>query len=410
LGSRGAFEGIKVVEYATMVSGPYCGKLFADMGADVVKVEEPPSGDPARRRGPFPGDQPHPERSGLFAYLNTSKRGVALDLDRPRGLEAFRRLVAWADVLIDNHPPGRLESLGLGWDDLRRQNPNLIFASLTPYGRSGPRAHVKGGELTSFHAGGLGNLLPTRSEDISRPPIKAGGYPTGYTTGLTAATAIAGALYARKANGDGGRFIDVSEQEAVLALVRTNVASTIYHRTTWSRVPERPPALGRLECSDGYVVALLIEDRHWRGFVELMGNPEWAAGPEWGTLYYRAGHLMEIADRIADWAIQQKKEDVHHRGAAKGFAIGSVYDAEEVMNYRQYHARDYFVEVDHPEAGKARYAGWPYKMPASPPAVQRPAPLLGQHNREVLQGALGFSPEDFAALCQEKAVWEARDQ
>ena len=383
--TKGAFDGVRIVEYATMVSGPYCGKLFADMGADVIKVEEPPAGDPARRRGPFPGDEPHPERSGLFLYLNTSKRGVALDLERPDGREAFRRLVSWADVLIDNHAPDRLESLGLGWEELRRQNPNLILASMTPYGRTGPRANAKGGELTSFHAGGLGNLLPTRSEDISRPPIKAGGYPTGYSTGLTAALAVAGALYGRKANGDGGRLIDVSEQEAIMALVRSNLASTIYHRSPWSRVPDRPPALGRLECKDGYVVALLIEDWHWRAFVELMGNPEWASGPEWGALFYRAGHLMEIADRIGEWAIQQSKEDVHHRGAAKGFAIGSVYSAEEVMNYRQHVARDFFAKVDHPETGPLRYAGWPYKMPASPPAVRRPAPLLGQHNREVLE-------------------------
>jgi len=408
--SPGTFAGVRIVEYATMVSGPYCGKLFADMGADVIKVEEPPSGDPARQRGPFPGDEPHPERSGLFLYLNTSKRGIGLGLDLPAGREAFARLVASADVLIDNHPPERLESLGLGWEELRRHNPRLILASLTPYGRSGPRAQTKGGELTSFHAGGLGNLLPTRSEDISRPPIKAGGYPTGYTTGLTAALAVAGALYGRKANGDGGRLIEVSEQEAVLALIRTNVASTIYHQTAWSRVPERPPALGRLECEDGYVVALLIEERHWLAFVDLMGNPQWASGPEWASLYYRAGHLMEIADRIAEWAAKQRKEDVHHRGAAKGFAIGSVYNAEEVMNYRQYLARDYFVEAEHPHAGKLRYAGWPYKMPASPPAVQRPAPLLGEHNREVLEDLLGFSSNEFDDLCRSGAVWKADER
>jgi crotonobetainyl-CoA:carnitine CoA-transferase CaiB-like acyl-CoA transferase len=406
----GAFEGVKIVEYATMVSGPYCGKLFADMGADVVKIEEPPLGDSARQRGPFPGDVPHPEKSALFLYLNTNKRSIALDVNKPDGRGTFRRLIRWADVLIDNHVPGGLESLGFGWDELQKENAGLIFASMTPYGRTGPRAKVKGGELTSFHAGGLGNLLPTRSENLERAPVKAGGYPTGYTTGLTAATAIAGALYGKRANGDGGRFIDVSEQEAILGLVRTNVASAIYDHTTWSRVPDRPPALGRLQCSDGYVVALLMENHHWRGLVELMGNPEWASGPEWDTMYYRAGHLMEIAPQIAEWAIQQKKEYVHHEGAAKGFAIGSVYSAEEVMNWRQHAARNYFVEVEHPEAGKARYAGWPYKMPASPPKVRRPAPLLGQHSREVLQDVLGLSSQEVARLCREKVVWETREQ
>ncbi len=410
LAGRGAFEGVRIVEYATMVSGPYCGKMFADLGADVIKVEEPPVGDPARQRGPFPGDKPHPEKSALFLYLNTSKRSVALDLEQTGGHEAFRRLIKWADVLIDNHPTGHLESLGLGWEELQKDNAGLIFASLTPFGRTGPRAKAKGTELTAFHGGGLGNLLPTRSENIEREPVKAGGYPTGYTTGLTAAAAVAGALYGKRANGDKGRFIDVSEQESILGLVRTNVAPNIYDQTTWSRVPDRPPALGRLECSDGYVVCLLMENHHWRGFVELMGNPEWASGPEWNTMYYRAGHLLEIAPQIADWAIQQKKEDVHHQGAAKGFAIGSVYSAEEVMNWRQHAARNYFVEVEHPEVGKARYAGWPYDMPASPPRVQRPAPLLGQHSREVLHDVLGMSSQEAARLCREKAVWEAHEQ
>jgi crotonobetainyl-CoA:carnitine CoA-transferase CaiB-like acyl-CoA transferase len=406
---RQAFSGVRIVEYATMVSGPYCGKLFADMGADVIKVEEPPHGDPARERGPFPGDEPHPERSGLFLYVNTSKRGIALDLEPPAGRETFRRLLSWADVLIDNHSPDRLESLGFGWDELRRQNTGLILASLTPYGRTGPRARQRGSELTSYHAGGLGNLLPTRSEDISRAPIKAGGYPTGYHTGLTAAVAVAAALYGRRAD-RAGRLVDVSEQEVILALVRAAVASTIYDHATWSRVPDRPPAQGRLRCRDGYVVALLIEDRHWRAFVDLMGNPEWASGPEWGTLVYRSGHLMEIADRIAEWAAQQSKEDLHHRGAAKGFAIGPVYSAEEVMNYRQYLAREYFVEVDHPQAGRFRYAGWPYKMLTSPPAVARPAPLLGQHNREVLEDTLGCSPDEFTSLCRTGAVWNVSEQ
>jgi CoA:oxalate CoA-transferase len=406
---RQAFAGVRIVEYATMVSGPYCGKLFADMGADVVKVEEPPAGDPARRRGPFPGDQPHPERSGLFLYLNTSKRSVTLDVGRPSGCEALRRLVGWADVLIDSHGADSLESLGLGWDELRRHNPGLILASITPYGRTGPRSQQKGGELTSFHAGGLGNLLPTRSEDISRAPIKAGGYPTGYNAGLAAAVAVAAALTGRKANGV-GRLVDVSEQEAILALVRSNVASTLYHHAAWSRVPERPPALGRMKCRDGYVVALVIEEHHWRAFVDLMGNPEWASGEEWNSLAYRVGHLMEIAARIDEWAAQQSKEDLHHRGAAMGFAIGSVYSAEEVMKYRQHLARRYFVEVDHPQAGRFRYAGWPYKMSASPPAVQRPAPLLGQHNQEVFEGLLGYSADEYVALCQTGAVWKAGER
>ena len=395
--AKGAFDGVRVVEYATMVSGPYCSKLLADMGADVIKVEEPPCGDPARRRGPFPGGEAHPERSGIFLYLNTSKRGITLDPAQPTGRDALERLIRWADVLVDNHRRERLESLGLGWEAVREINPGLIVTSITPYGRTGPRSGRRGSELTSYHAGGLGNLLPTRSMDVNRAPVKAGGYPVGYHAGLTAALATAAALVGRKATGR-GRLIDVSEQEAVLALVRTGLAATLYHRTAWSRVPERPPSMGRMPCKDGYVIVGAFEDHHWRGLVELMGNPEWASDPAWDSRKYRTHHLMEIASRLDEWMKQQGKDDIHHRGAAKGFAIGPVNTAEDVMKYRQYEDRGYFVEVDHPEGGRFRYAGWPYRMSVTPPRVQWPAPLLGQHNEEVYCGSLGYSREELDRL------------
>ena len=175
-------------------------------------------------------------------------------------------------------------------------------------------------------------------------------------------------------------------------------------------MPDRPPALGRLECKDGYVVALLIEDWHWRAFVELMGNPEWASGPEWGALFYRAGHLMEIAGRIGEWAIQQSKEDVHHRGAAKGFAIGSVYSAEEVMNYRQYLARDFFAEVNHPQTGPLRCAGLALQdagitaCGATPRAVARSAQSGCAGGRARLFGRRN------SGLCRSGAVWKGAEE
>jgi hypothetical protein len=179
--ARSAFDGVRVLEYATMVSGPYCSKLLADMGADVIKVEEPPQGDPARKRGPFPEDRPHPERSGLFMYLNTSKRGITLDPDEDAGRDALERLVRWADILVDNRP-GRLQSLGLGWDAVQSMNPSLILTSITPYGLTGPRSGHKGSELTSYHAGGHGrqrtHLLPRRRTRQS-PTHAVGGRQPG---------------------------------------------------------------------------------------------------------------------------------------------------------------------------------------------------------------------------------------
>ena len=381
---KSALAGVKVIEFATMVSGPYCGKLLADLGADVIKVESP-DGDPARFKGPFPKSGPHPDRSALFLYINTSKRGVTLDLKKPEDLQTFSRLLAWADVLLDNHAPELLENLGLGWENLHRLNPGLIYTSITPYGRTGPRAKDKGDELTIIHAGGLSNLLPARSVDIDRPPVRLGGYPVGYHGGIAAALASLALLLGRKKTGGEGHLIDISLQEVILNLVCPVLAGNRYHKTSWSRVPDRPPAMGRMETSDGYVILGAAEDHHFRSLRELMGKPPWAAGNEWDDMYYRIHHLMDIAPMMEDWMRMQKKDDIQHLAGERGIPIGPINTAEDVMNNAQYAARNYFVEVDHPEAGKYRYAGWPYKMSATPPRVSRPAPLLGQHNQEVWQ-------------------------
>ncbi len=398
----GALSGIKVVEFATMVSGPYCGKLLADMGADVIKVE-PPEGDSSRQCGPFPKSGPCPEHSALFLYNNTSKRGVTLNLDKTEGLDVFKQLLRWADVLIDNHSPQRLENLGLSWEVMCKLNPALVYTSITPYGRTGPRADVKGDELTIMHAAGLGNLLPTRSVDISHAPVKIGGYAVGYHGGVTAALATLAALLGRMKTGR-GRLIDISLQEVILTLIRTNVAGTRYHGTRWSRVPDRPPAMGRMKTSDGYIVVGAIEDHHFRALMELMGNPEWAAAAEWDSMAYRMHHLMDVAPMMDEWMLQQRKDDVHHKGAKKGIAMGPINSAKDLMENEQYAARGYFVEVEHPEAGKHRYAGWPYKMSATPAQVGRPAPLLGQHNQEIYCTDLGYSPEELERLQRLGAV------
>jgi len=393
---KSALNGIKVIELANMVSGPYCGKLLADMGAEVIKVE-PPEGDPSRQSGPFPESGAHTERSALFLYNNTSKRGITLNLDKVEGVTAFRKLLKWGDVLIDNNPAQRLESLGLDWGTMRQLNPMLVYTSITPYGRTGPRASNKGDELTIIHAGGLGNLLPTRSLDIDRAPVKMGGYPVGYHAGLTAAVATLAALLGREKTSR-GQIIDISLQEVILTLVRVNIASSRYHDTTWSRVPDRPPAMGRMKTSDGYIVVGAIEDHHFRAFTELMGNPEWAAAEEWGSMTYRRHHLMEIAPKMDEWMLTQRKDDIHHLGASKGIPMGPINTARDVMTSEQYAARGYFVTVDHPEAGSNRYAGWPYQMSATPPFVQRPAPLLGEHNQEIYCNEFGYSPQEFEQL------------
>ena len=370
----GPFAGFRIVELAEGVAGPYCGKLLADLGADVIKVE-PPAGDAARRaHGRDAAKLPDAEGSPLFLYCNTSKRGAVLDLDEEADRAALDRLLRTADALIvDREPPVEVP-------------PGLIVAAVTPYGLSGPRSGAPAGELTLTHGGGLVNQMPARSRDIDRAPVALGGHQAGYHAGLVTALAVAALLYDRchaNAVPVNAARVDVSIQDVMIGLVAPLLASARYHETTWSRVPDRPPAMGRLKTSDGYVILNAFDDHHFELFRELMGNPEWCQGDEWKDMAYRSHHLMDIAPQVDAWALKQKRDDLYHRAANLGIPVGPIHDAADVMTYRQYLARDYFVEVDHPRAGNRRYAGWPYRMEASPPRISRPAPLLGEHSEEV---------------------------
>jgi len=388
--SASALDGVRVVEFGEMIAGPYCGKMLGDLGADVIKIETP-AGDSARAYGPFPDGKAHAERSALFLYLNTSKRGVTLDLSSAADVESLKKLLQWADVFIDSHAPNVLAECGLDWEAVHALNPKLIYTSITPYGRTGPRADAPGDELTLVHASGLGNLLPTRSTDASRAPVKPGGNPMGYHGGLAAAVASVAALLSQNKS-EAGTLIDISLQEVMVAMCAPQIAGARYHGSTWSRVPDRPPAMGRVQTSDGYVILNALDDHHFAALRELMGNPDWCVSEKWNSMAYRANNLMTIAPQIDAWMLAQQKDDIHHKAAAKRIPIGPMYTAEDVMNYPQYEAREYFVDVNHPEAGTYRYAGWPYKLPASPPCIQRPAPRLGEHNEEVIQGPLLDTP------------------
>ena len=392
---KSALEGIKVVELAQMISGPYCGKLLADMGADVIKIESP-DGDPARRTGPFPNDESHPEKSGLFLYNNTSKRGIVLDLETQDGITAFKQLIQWTDILIDNISPTYLLEKNLGWDKLQELNPRLIYTAIHPYGLTGPRALSQGDELTLIHAGGLGFSLPGRQKDVSRAPVKLGGSQVGYWGATTAALAIMAAVLGQRETGH-GQLIDISLQEVMVAMMQINMTSTRYLHGNWigNRVLLSPPAMGRMTVKDGYVLLTAGDDHHFLALRELMGNPSWIAGKKWESRVFRADNLKKIGKYINEWMLTQEKRNIHHKAGKMGIPIAPINTVADVMKSRQFANRNYFVEVDHPKAGTFKYPGWPNIMSASQPRVSRPAPLLGEHTNEVLNDAsiMGVSPQ-----------------
>jgi CoA:oxalate CoA-transferase len=396
-----ALDGVKVIEYCQMISGPYCGKLLADLGAEVIKVEEPHIGDAARSRGPFPDDAPHPEKSGLFLYLNTNKLGITLNLDTADGRQVFQRLTEQADILIEDRPPGEMARLGLDYASLSAVNPRLIVTSITPFGQTGPYRDYKSYHLNLYHASGHSSFVYIAPEaGRRRPLVVAGGEVGDYDGGLAAALATLAALFARLATGQ-GQHIDVSKFEALLALERAEIC-----RFANDPNPRPWPGMvgGLLACQDGHIVITIPQDHQWQALVELMGNPAWAQDEKCRDEFARMKHRDEIQPRLEEWMAQHSKEEVYHEGQSHSVPGGPVRTVAEIANWPQARQRGFFAHLDHPEAGRLEYPTAAYRMSETPWRGERAAPLLGEHNEQVYCGRLGYSPEELARMVADGVI------
>jgi crotonobetainyl-CoA:carnitine CoA-transferase CaiB-like acyl-CoA transferase len=396
--SEGPLSHLKVVEAASLVSGPYCGKLLADFGADVVKVEPPGSGDDARRRGPFLDDNKSPEASGLFLYLNTNKRGVTLDLESPEGREIFRDLIAHADVLIEDWSPEAAASLGLEYQTLHKLNPRLVVTSITPFGQTGPWSEYNAHYLNTFHASGQGYLLPMNSPDLGRPPVRGAGYLGEYDAAVSASIATLAAVFWRDRGGS-GQHVDVSKQHAIMHLEKSQLRRYVDE----GEAPDRT-GMGRLletlvRGKDGqYVLIVLSSQLQWKGLFEAMDHPEWAVNPPFDTQAGRSEHYPQLRQRLQDWADEHTSEEMFHRIQACRSASAPVYDAEHFVSSPQVDFRKYLVPIDHPVAGILRHPGQPYQFSNVSWQGTQPAPLLGQHNEEIFGQRLGQSADELRRL------------
>jgi crotonobetainyl-CoA:carnitine CoA-transferase CaiB-like acyl-CoA transferase len=401
--AEGLLNGVKVVEYCSFVAGPYCTKLFADLGAEVIKVEKP-RGDEARKRGPFLHDTPDPELSGLFLYLNTNKLGVTLNLDSTMGCELFKKLIADADILIEDQSPGKMEKLGLNYAVLKEINPSLIMTSITPFGQYGPYRDYKSYYLNTYHASGAGYVLPAASPNADREPLRGGGYVGECDIGVSASVGILGALYWRRAGGT-GQYIDISKQEAEMALERVNIARYYELGKSPSRYEINRVRDTLLRCRDsGFVMVVLHPEKQWNGLADAMGNPEWINAEKFNTQKARESNFEKLKVRLGEEALKYDTEDFFHRVQANGTACAIVCSAEQVYQSPQTQARNFFIEVEHPAAGKLMYPGHPYIFSKTPPCNNQGAPLLGQHNEEVYCHRLGYTKQDLVKLREAGAI------
>ena len=371
--------GLRVLELGTFVSAPYCGKLFAGYGAEVIKIE-PPAGDISRAHGPFKDEVPNPETSALFLYLNTGKKSVVLDVGSPSGREAFLQLVQSADVLIENYRPADMRALGLSYETLHAVNSRLVMISVTTFGQDGPYADYESNNLVAFAMGG--QMFITGTQDGG--PLKNGGYQADYQGGLNAFSA--GMLAVLAAERDGiGHHVDVSIQQCMAPLLE----ATIPYYTYMGRwVGQRRGNLmasfiGIYPCADGHL-GIHIMPRNWKPFTDVIGRQDMFDDPRFVTQAIRAQHNDELMAEFYAWAAGETKHDIYKRAGAGRAPIAFVHTMEDLLTSPQLKARGFIQRIDHPVAGEAAYPGPPWWLGPDAWAPGR-APLLGEHNAEILE-------------------------
>jgi crotonobetainyl-CoA:carnitine CoA-transferase CaiB-like acyl-CoA transferase len=397
-GHYGPLAGLKVIELAHIMAGPVCGLMLADMGASVIKVEKIEGGDDSRRFLPpaIAGE------SAAFMMMNRNKRGIALDLKHPSGKAVLRRLLADADVLIENYRSDTMAKLGFGYDDLRKSNPGLIYCALSGFGRTGPYAELGGFDLI---AQGMSGLMSITGEGPGRQPVKSGAPVTDITAGILAAMGVLAAYVHRLKTGE-GQMVDTSLFEA--GITHTYWQSAIALATGIAPGPmgSAHPLNGpyqAFEASDGWLTVGAGNQANWLRMLEAMELRELADDPRFADNAKRMQYLAALVALLAPRFGQRSTADWLARFAKVGVPAGPVLDVKQMHQDPQTEAREMLVDVAHRRAGKVKTIGLPVKFSATPGKVAQAAPLLGEHSRDIL-AEHGYAGAEIEALAAERAV------
>ena len=390
----GPLDGLRVIDVGTRISAPFCAGLLGDLGADVIKVEDPRGGDFMRTIGPFaPTDGDGPGYSLWWAVEGRGRRGVTLDLRRPDGQDLFRRLAATSDVVCENFRPGAMERWGIGPDDC---DPRLVWARISVFGQDGPRSGRTGLDRMGIAYGGLLHL--TGYPD--RPPVRPGLSVSDYLTGTFAASAVAAALYRRDGPDGTGRggVVDASLTESVLRILEWTIAAQdrlgITRGREGNRMANSAP-LDNYPTADGtYVCVVAGSDTNFRRLCAAMGRAGLADDPEWATLAQRAARSDEINDLVAAWTSGLTAAEVEAACIAHEVPVATAYTAADILADPHMAARGDLVTVDDPVAGPHRQQAPVPRLDGRAPVAPQPAPRLGEHNDEVWRDVVGLSADE----------------
>ena len=394
-------EGLRVLDLGPGIAPSFCAKLLADYGAEVIKVEPPGTGDPARQLGPFVGDDPHAEKSIPFLYLNTGKQGVTLDYSCESGRALLSKLLDDADVLVEGFPPSRTERLAIGYEVLSRTHPHLVVTSVTPFGQDGPYRDLQATDIITCAMSGL----MYHSGDSDREPLRNALDQSLYVAGANAAAATLVAVFARLASG-GGQHVDVSVAECLATHLVQPVPYYNYMGATKGRRPVRGSGFEELmPARDGYVVPSVQGSQPWETVADLIGLEE-LHDPRFASGAGRIANGEELKELLVDGLARWDRLPLFIASGERRLVFGMAQDAGDLVACPHLEARGFYHEVEHPVVGRVAYPGMGARLvhPNGSGQADReaqaptPAPLLGQHNADVYGDELGYGGDELAAL------------
>ena len=393
-----ALTGINVLDLTHHTAGPFCTKLLADYGADVIKIERPGEGDGARRAGSFPEDIPDPEKSGLFLYLNTNKKGITLNLKTKTGVEIFQNLLKESDILVENFSPGVMPSLGLDYQTLKKVKPKLVMTSISNFGQTGPYRDWKATEITLFALSGR----MYKTGDPDREPLKYALNAYQYYAGEMASLVTIAAVMRSTVTGIGDH-IDISILETIAGDAENKLITWDFTGDKGTRATARnyPMYLwGGFPAKDGFVgLQGTGRGETWlMRLYSMIGHPELKDDPRFSIPENWLKYYDEFNALVYSWLGDHTKQEIFDAAAEVRYPAAPVYTTEELVNNPHYHERGYFVDIEHSGAGKLTHPGAPFKMSEAGYEVKMPAPVLGQHNREIYCEHLGYSEYDLSIL------------
>ncbi len=386
-----ALSGVKVLDLTHYVAGPYCTRMLAGFGAEVIKIEKPGQGDAARRMAPFLNDEPDQERSGLFLYLNSNKKGITLDLKSETGVKILKELVKDTDVVIENFRPGVMERFGLDYQTLEQINPRLVMTSISNFGQTGPYRDYKSSHLIAWMMSGMRYSDGAPGEK----PVQTGGWLSHCLAGVHAAVGTAAALYQRNET-DVGQHVDVSMLESVILATCYPTTVFSYRGVVHNSISKE--RFGLIPCKGGHIGLNLFGRLNWEMMCTFLGMTELSEDARFETPALRAEHYEELKAAIAEWVTEREQMELFLSGVEWRLPIGLVPTTGEVIDSPQHQARGFFEEVNHPVMGKVSMPGAACKMIDTPWQLKSPAPLLGEHNEEVYGKRLGYTKEDLVQL------------